>query len=154
MQTAIVAFFDHLPQNINDDNRKGNRKKKNKATIPFVVHDLAREDRQSSAKQAWREKSRKRDDRGAESSFESREYRAAVRIDLLEEVFDNSATGVNGDGAGDEEYDEEKDFRGASKKNKSSKSKRKRCGSASSVTARNCYCERYFLSDELKHAAC
>mmetsp|Transcript_20256 Transcript_20256/g.23279 ORF Transcript_20256/g.23279 Transcript_20256/m.23279 type:complete len:232 (+) Transcript_20256:71-766(+) len=96
-----------------------------------------RSHRQSSAKQARREKARKRDDHGAESSFESREYRAAVRIDSLEEVFDNSATGVNDDGAGDEEYDEEEDFRGASKKNKSSKSKRKRCGSASSVTARS-----------------
>uniref|UniRef100_A0A7S0G969 Uncharacterized protein n=1 Tax=Proboscia inermis TaxID=420281 RepID=A0A7S0G969_9STRA len=44
VQTAIIAFSDHLPQNINDDNRKGNSKKKNNATIPFVAHDLARED--------------------------------------------------------------------------------------------------------------
>ena len=29
VQTAIIAFFDYLPQNIDYDNRKGNSKKKN-----------------------------------------------------------------------------------------------------------------------------
>mmetsp|Transcript_4916 Transcript_4916/g.7173 ORF Transcript_4916/g.7173 Transcript_4916/m.7173 type:complete len:218 (-) Transcript_4916:29-682(-) len=99
------------------------------AGIHATAHSARRSDRHK--KQQRREKARKGVDLGATSSLEEREYRAAIRVDALEEVTDLD----QGDDQLEEEYDEEEEM--ASKGSKKGRGKKQTSKRKARKSAKN-----------------